>query len=425
MLTGIQVERLRWFWLDGFFGTVSGSFYTSFVPLFALAYGATNAQVGQLSGIASLAGLAALLPGAQAIKLVGGRRKGLVVLFGGIIVRVMLLAWLLLPFFVRNPSAAIAVIIAINAVIALCNSFANPAWTAIVADIVPRDIRGRFFSHRSFAINLPALLVVPLAGLVIQAGSRPDRPFAGYQLVFALAIVSGAVGTYCFFKIDDPVLPSQASQRLPFGQLGRAILRAPSFISLLASTLVWNFGVQVTAPFLNVYLVKNLGASTAMVGWVAAASSLAALLAQAWLGRWVDRRGNIWVQAVLSLIIPCLPLAWMAATAAWQIVIINAIGGILWAGHALASFNLLLDLAPAEARAEAYAIFQLVIAASATIAPILGGQIADAVGFGPAFITSSALRFVGAAIFLGWVARPALRRARQLARAEAAANLVG
>jgi MFS family permease len=148
-------------------------------------------------------------------------------------------------------------------------------------------------------------------------------------------------------------------------------------------------------------------------------------MAQGWLGRWVDRRGNIWVQAVLSLLIPFLPLAWMAATAAWQIVIINAVGGILWAGHALASFNLLLDLAPAEARAEAYAIFQLVIAASATVAPLIGGQIADAVGFGPAFVTSATLRFVGAAIFLGWVARPALRRARQLARAEAAANPAG
>jgi len=32
-----EVERLRWFWLDGLFSTISVSFYASFVTLFALA----------------------------------------------------------------------------------------------------------------------------------------------------------------------------------------------------------------------------------------------------------------------------------------------------------------------------------------------------------------------------------------------------
>jgi len=41
--------------------------------------------VGQLSGIANLAGLLALLPGAQASTRAGGRRKALVVLVGGVI----------------------------------------------------------------------------------------------------------------------------------------------------------------------------------------------------------------------------------------------------------------------------------------------------------------------------------------------------
>ena len=101
----------------------------------------------------------------------GGRRKTVVVLFGGIISRVALLAWVVLPLLAHDPSTAIAVIIAVNPVITFANNFANPAWTAIVADIVPREIRGRFFSHRNFAVNLPALLIVPLAGLLIQLGT--------------------------------------------------------------------------------------------------------------------------------------------------------------------------------------------------------------------------------------------------------------
>jgi MFS family permease len=416
-MTGAAVERLRWFWLDSLFANLSASFYGSFIPLFALAYGATNAQVGQLTGVASLFGLIALLPGAQAIQLLGGRRKALVVLFGGVIGRLLLLAWLVLPFVIHDPAAAIFVIIAVNALSAFCGNFANPAWTAIVADIVPAGIRGRFFSHRNFAVNLPALLVVPLAGWLIQAVNRPGAPFAGYQLAFALAFVTGAFATFSFAQIDDPLPPSQVSARVPWGELARAIIAAPSFVGLVACTLIWNLGVQLTGPFLNVYLVNHLGASTAMVGWVAAAASLTALLTQRWLGAWVDRRGNIWVQGLLSFVIPWVPLAWMLATAAWQIVIINGLAGILWTGYNLAAFNLLLELAPEKARAEAVALFQLVIAGSATIAPIFGGLLADAFGYNPLFIISAGLRILGAVAFLWWVARPAVQRARLLAKA--------
>ena len=417
-MTRVEVARLRWFWLDGLFSTVSASFYASFVPLFALAYGATNAQVGQLTGVASLFGMLALLPGAQAIQLVGGRRKALVLAFGGVFGRILLLAWLALPFLLRAPGPAILVIIAVNALISFCNNFANPGWTAIVADIVPPAIRGRFFSHRNFAVNLPALLVVPLAGLLIQVGNRPGAPFAGYQIVFALAFVSGALATLSFAQIDDPLPPNQVSKRIPFGELGRIIGAAPGFVGLVACTLIWNLGVQLTGPFLNVYLVTHLGASTEMVGWVAAGASLAALLTQRWLGVWVDRRGNIWVQGILSFIIPFIPIAWMLATAAWQVVILNGVAGILWTGYNLASFNLLLELAPEKARAEAVAVFQLVIAGSATIAPIFGGQLADAFGYQPLFIISAVLRMLGAVAFVWWVAWPAVQRARRLAAAE-------
>jgi MFS family permease len=415
----IEVRRLRWFWLDSLFSTVSVSFYASFVPLFALAYGANNAQIGQLTAVASVCGLIALLPGAQAIKLMKGRRKAVVLLFGGGVARVAILAWLIVPFVRGVPGAAvIIVIIAVNAVMTFAAYFANPAWTAIVADIVPREIRARFFSHRNFAVNIPALLVVPLAGLLIQAGNTSSHPLAGYQLVFALALVTGAISTYAFSRIDDPLPPEQASHTLPAAELIRTIYTAPSFVGLVVCTLIWNLGVQMVSPFLNVYLVNNLGASTAMVGYVAAASSLAAILTQQWVGRWVDRKGNIWVQGCLSFIIAWIPIAWTSATAAWQVVLVNAVAGILWTGHGLASFNLLLDLAPMEARAEANALFQLVIVGSAAIAPVVGGHLADLFGYRPMFVLSTVLRLLGAVAFLWLVARPAAQRARRLARAD-------
>ncbi len=411
--TGPVVRRLRWFWLDSLFANISASFYGSFVPLFALAYGASNAQIGLLTGVASLFGLAALLPGAQAIQWVGGhRRKALVVWFGGVFSRSLLLVWLALPFFVRDPGLAVTIIIAANALNAFGHNFANPGWTAIVADIVPAPIRGRFFSHRNFAVNLPALLIVPVAGYLIQLVNQPGAPFAGYQLIFALAFITGSLATLSFWQINDPVIPNPEHKRQALSEVVRIIRSAPGFLGLVAATLIWNLGMQLTGPFLNLYLVKTLGADTAMVGWVAAAASLAALLTQRRLGAWIDRRGNLWVQGALSFVIVSLPLAWLSSTAPWHIVIVNAIGGVMWAGYNLASFNLLLELAPEKARAEAVALFQIVIAACATLVPILGGHLADLFGYRPLMAISAGLRLLAALAFVWWVARPAARRAK-------------
>ena len=68
-------------------------------------------------------------------------------------------------------------------------------------------------------------------------------------------------------------------------------------------------------PFLNIYLVNDLGADTATVGWVGAAAGLTAILTQRFFARLIDERGNIWVQGVLCFIIPLIPLAWMIAKA--------------------------------------------------------------------------------------------------------------
>ena len=67
--------RMRWFWLDSLFANISVGFFATYVPLFALAYGATNAQVGQLAAIASLLAMTALFPGARLIPFFGGRKR--------------------------------------------------------------------------------------------------------------------------------------------------------------------------------------------------------------------------------------------------------------------------------------------------------------------------------------------------------------
>ena len=108
---------------------------------------------------------------------------------------------------------------------------------------------------------------------------------------------------------------------------------------------------------------------------------------------------------------PLAPLAWAVITAPWQVGIINIFSGFLWAGYNLSSFNLLLELTPDDQRPRAVALFQTAVFGSAVIGPILGGFLADALGFRYIFGFSAAGRILGMILFILFTIRP-----RQLSR---------
>jgi MFS family permease len=411
-----QLLGLRYFWIDGLFAAASDGFYVDYVSLFALAYGASTGQVGWLASIANLLGAVALFPGARLAER-AEKRVPVVVWTGGGISRAMLVALACFPFLVKQPDIAIPLIIGLSGLRAFMGNLCNPAWTAIVADLVPKFMRGRYFANRNIAMGAATLIMAPLAGWLIHvANGWMGLPFAGFQLVFGLSFVFGMVSSASFWRIPEPPLPAAAERSHRSGDLRRALSNSPGFLGLVVSGFIWNFGLQLAGPFFNVYMVSQLNASLAMVGLVTGISSLFALGGQRIFGRLLDYKGSLWVQTITGLLIPFLPAAWIFVTEPWQVGIINAFSGVLWAGYNLSNFNLLLELSPPEQRPRAVALYQTVIFVSAVLGPLLGGFLADAIGFKPVFGLSGACRMVGMVVFLLMVARPALRFGRGLLR---------
>jgi MFS family permease len=408
-VTSTDLGNLRYFWLDGIFSATSEAFYLAYIPLFALAYGASNQQIGWIMAVGNLLGALALFPGARTMEQTG-QRKNLVVWTGGGIARVALLLLALIPLFQLPPAVAILAITSLNGLRAFMANFANPAWTALVADLVPNFMRGRYFSTRSFTMGICTLIFTALAGWIITSGnSWTANPYLGFQLSFLLAFLAGMGSMVYFSRIDESAVAAKAVSKHTPGQLRRAIANTPGYLGFVVSAIVWNFALQIAAPFFNVYLVSHLGADTATVGIVTSISSIAAIGGQLWLGKWMDRKGAIWLAIATGIPIGFLPMFWAFYTAPWQVGINNAFGGFLWAGYNLANFNLLLQLTPNEGRARAVALYQTGVFASAVAGPLVGGYIADQISFELIFILSGIGRLLAVGMFAWMTARP-LRR---------------
>jgi MFS family permease len=406
-----RIAGLRFFYFDGLFASLSDNLVAGFLELFLLSYGVSNEIIGLNTATANLCASLSIVPGAMAISRIRSRKR-LVVLTGGGIGRVGLLAISLVPFIAGDSGLAVVSLVALNALRSVMGNFCNPAWTSMVADLVPLQARARYFGKRNVAIIVASILASPIAGKIVKSLSGIHAfPHLGFQAIFFLSFAVGMLSTASFSRIPDASV-SEASSARPKGFPLRELLADRRFMGFAASALVWNTALQVSSPFFNVYLVSRLGASAAMVGFLTAVSSVTTLLGQLALGRATDKKGDAFVLVLTGLLIPFLPLSWILVTRPQQVAYINTASGILWAGYNLACFNILLKLTPDDRRAEATAVYQTLVTASAVIGPVIGGALADSVGYTAVFALSGAGRFVGILLFIALVLRPGPLRAR-------------
>ncbi|MBK9054053.1 MAG: hypothetical protein IPL78_25000 [Chloroflexi bacterium] len=132
-------------------------------------------------------------------------------------------------------------IIILNGLRAFLFNLSNPAWTSMVADIVPDFMRGRYFGSRNTTtMGIAALLVAPLAGMIIrQLNGLGDQPYLGFQVVFFCAFVFGTISTLSFHRISEPPLSTRQNPPHQRGDTRRLLRQNIPFLGLVVSSFVW------------------------------------------------------------------------------------------------------------------------------------------------------------------------------------------
>ena len=392
-------HNLYWFFFDGLFASASDNIVITYLVLYILALGATRAQVGLMSSLSSLSAALLLLPGAFLVERLG-RRKEIVIAFGGILARLAILSLALLPLLLGGQTlvwAAIALSVTRDAF----GNLAFPAWMSVTGDIVPLEGRGRFFGSRNFIMGVSGIIVIVLVGELI---TRTNQPL-GYQIALGLAFLLGIGSAYSFSRVQDPRgrFPAPVSKALSLKTVLSGMKTRPTFVALMLVMALWSFSLNIAGPFFNVYMVQNLKFTATMVGITSIVTTVAGLLIQRRIGHLSDRWGPRKVQLVSMLIIPTLPFAWMFITKFWQVVVLNTFGGMMWGAFNLVSFNFLLSLTPDNQRARYAAIYQVLTTLGLAAGAALGAWLVTAWGYQTIFLWSGIGRVIAGLCFLRFV----------------------
>ncbi|HOU15717.1 MAG TPA: MFS transporter [Anaerolineae bacterium] len=396
-------QGMKMFWWDSLLATISSAFVDTYVSLYALALGATSTQIGTLASASSFLGALTPLPGAALVQKFG-RRKPLIV-WVSVFFRTLIVLAALVPLFFTGYTA-VYIVIALFALRAGLGNLIHPAWVSMTGDVVPLQQRGRYFSTCNMVAALASMLVVPLAGQLIDGvGGIP-----GYQVSLALAFVVGLASSYAYSRIPEQPLTTDAqAQRMSFWQ---ALREDRTFLAFTLIMMVWTFGVQVAGTYFTVYQKDVLQSSTRLIGLLTTVTAVTSLIGQRVWGRLIDQRGSRWVMTVCGLIIPIMPFMWIFVTRPWHVVFISLQSGFLWAGFNVASFNLLLELPDQKLRTQASASYATLTNIASIVAPLIGGLVIDRLGYHWDFALSGLLRVVGALAFL-FLLKPFGRGRRQ------------
>ncbi|MBI4145168.1 MFS transporter [Candidatus Woesearchaeota archaeon] len=363
---------------------------------YALALGASNTIIGIIGALPYLAMMLAEIPGAKLLEHFTRLR---IYAIASTFARLSWLGIIFAPsIFAQSPLLGVVLFFFLAR---FFDYMSDPAWTVLVADVVPNRIRGDFVARRTRLINIGGMIALVAAGQYLDLFAPGD--FAGFLTVFAVGIGFGIATTLCTLKVKEP--PYQDHDHhgwREFFQLEGEFKRYVTFAFL------FNFAFMLASPFFTAYILNDLGLSYTIFALSTALTNITKILVFRHVGKLSDRFGDkpvLWLSVIGTALVP-LTFLFVTRDTLWLLWFAQVLSGIVWAGYDVAVFNVFLDLTTPSKRAIQTATYSIITGVPLIIAPILGGFIADNVtlvltGIPLVFAVSAVLRLLSSLFLVG------------------------
>jgi len=283
--------------------------------------------------------------------------------------------------YVKAASAAVVLVVLADSLMTFFGSTANDAaFNAWTADIASSDQRGRVEGVLNLAVFIAQIVAMVAAGMLI------DR--VGYFIFFySLGAIVLVVGLIAGTLLREPPAPPVPADRPPFWAEFKELFSLETLrqnrelFILLIFIMITSIGMQVSFPYMIVYLENYVGVSktefSVIGGAVMVGSALLAVPFGILADRWNKRAmmaGALVISSLggvlLSLVRGLAPLA---------------LAGFLWQGFAVAvsvaSVAWLKDLLPEQNRGKFLGIRMIFwIAVPMIVGPAIGSALIQTFG---------------------------------------------
>ena len=321
--------------------------------------------------------------------------------------RVPFLVMALLAFFTaeRWPGLTLALVLLMLLVITGVGGVLMPAWMDLIARALPTTIRGRFFALSNF---IAGLVGFGASLFIAEVLGRVPAP-ASYGICFLGATVCVALSYVALAVVREQVAARAASPVPLRDYLGRVpgLLRRDRNLSWFLAARAFALAGGMASGFYTVYALRAWDAPASQAGVFTAMLLIGQSIGTLTLG-WVgDHAGH---RLVLLIGMACAAGAAAVALLAPSLAafgVVFVLYGVQSAAVSISALNVLLEFSPtAEARPTYVGLGTTAMTPMAFAAPLIGGLLADAVGFRAMFVVSLAFALVGLVMLAALVRDP-------------------
>jgi MFS family permease len=359
---------------------------------FLLYLKAGSTAVGLVLAIQSLANIVQVF---AAFFMQRMENRKLWVALSGILHRALWVLTGLIPVLLPEP-ARVPAFVALFACSFISAAVSGVVWSSLMSDLVPAQVRGRYFGVRNTVHWAFASIALLLSGQVLE---RAGSPAAGFAVLYAAASVCAVWNGIMLLRYPNPPF-EKSREKSGIGRLlkpvrDRAFMTATGFIALFI--LIQNAAV----PLFSYVMLDVLKVSYTAVTVVTTVQMIVMMISYyAWgslNARYPAFTLLLWALPFIAL--ACLLWAGLSFLPALVVlVLVHAALGIGQGGYNLLNFTFLIGDTPRADRPMYIAVFSAATGLMGFIGPLIGGFVYDAVASGPDWV-----RQYGVSVFTGLV----------------------
>lgn len=281
---------------------------------------------------------------------------------------------------------------------------ATPAWYDMIAKVIPVNRRGIFSGIGHSVGALIAIGGAFVVGWVLENVAYPQN----FALCFGLAFGAFMISYVGLLLVREP--PSTTVKAsIPLWhylrQLPAVLRQNHNYRRFLAARVIMHLGAMATGFFI-VYGKEHFQIDGATVGWLTAGLVTSQAVTNLLWGMLGDRRGYklVLVGAAFCMALAALNAWWATSVAGLALTFVLL--GAAQAGDVVSSLNIILEFCAPSDRPTYIGLTNTLLAPVLTLAPILGGWLAGALGFAPLFLIASTVAALGCLLMATLVQEP-------------------
>lgn len=272
--------------------------------------------------------------------------------------------WTILSFF----------LIVIGFIFASINGIIFNTW---FVEIVPSNIRGRFFGVRHMFTLIVNLIIPILASIFLDITKRSHF---GFFSIFIVAGILGIIELYFFSKIDDVTINSPTIKNNLINTIKIPLSNKP-FMNFMMKACLFHLFFFTAATFHQVYLIKYLKLSYTFINLISTISPLLQVFffLKIW-GIITDKLSSNFVYTLSSILFAIDMLLWFFVKTSTMYFILPLIyinGAIEWSGFNISIFNRKYEFFPSEDRVVCDAFYSFCLGITLFVSPLLGKYIRE------------------------------------------------